>query len=88
MKTNRRLTGRDQWRTAGALARFIQEREQFTSEEFYQYARARGLTLKSVSKVIGNMLKGFSSAGVIAKTNRFKPSERNSAPMVVWQTAK
>ena len=76
--------GRDVWRIAGHLCRFIQLQDTFTSEDFAGYARAQGLVGKTVSRHLGNALKGFASAAVIVKTDRFKTSKRTSAPLPVW----
>ena len=86
VRTTFKSNGRDVWRIAGHLCKFIQMRDTFTSEDFTAYARARGLIGKTVSRHLGNALKGFASAAVIVKSDRFKTSKRNSAPLPVWQT--
>jgi hypothetical protein len=72
------------------MARFIQERDEWTADEFYRYAMDRGIIGKVVIRNLGNLLKGFSSnaAGVIVKTDKFKASKRNAEPCPVWATNK
>ena len=85
MHTLRAHSGRDTFKLAGHFARFIQLHKSFTSEQFAEYARAQGIVGKVIDRVIGNTMRGFASAFVVTKTDRFRTSERTSRPLIVWQ---
>jgi hypothetical protein len=88
MNALKAYSGRDTFKLAGYLARFVQLNESFTSEQLAGYLRAQGIIGKVVSRVMGNTLRGFASASVISKTDTYRTSERTSKPLIVWRVNK
>jgi hypothetical protein len=84
VSSNTRRPLRHHWRIAGALAKFIQAQDEFTLERFIGCAVERGLPLKAVTQCAGNLVKGFQSAQLIVKTNRYS-MDAQSNPRVVWK---
>jgi hypothetical protein len=61
---------------------------EFTAQDFHEIALREGIPSEFIARYSGSLFKRYQAAFFIRKTKRFKLSERTSAPLPVWITAR
>jgi len=69
------------------LERFVNERSEFTSEDFREYCEANGLPIPDEKRAFGGVIMAASKRGLITATGRFsiaKQRQSHCNPKKVW----
>jgi hypothetical protein len=81
--------GKDHWRTAGMLALYIREHQEFSYDDFFKHANSLGVSKNILKRICSNLIKGYASVGAIQKkAGAFKISDISKDPIPVWLTTK